>query len=122
MLDFLKGDFVKFFMDFHDRAILDKAFSSSFLKFVLKCNNPLGPYDYRPKCLFGCLYKAIAKLLAVKQKNVLSSIILNYQSAFVLGRQMLDGLLVSNEAEDYASKDKRGACCSRSTSKKLMTR
>ncbi|XP_058784312.1 uncharacterized protein LOC131659088 [Vicia villosa] len=70
-----------------------------------KSMGPDGLDGYRPICLVGSIYKMISKLLACRIKKVLSLIISNCQSAFVLGRQMIDGVLIANEVVDYPSRE-----------------
>ncbi|XP_058765341.1 uncharacterized protein LOC131638809 [Vicia villosa] len=53
----------------------------------------------------GCLYKVVAKVLARRLKCILNSIISPFQSTFVPGRQLLDGVLVANEVVDFARKE-----------------
>lgn len=53
--------------------------------------------DFRPISLIGCIYKIPAKVLAGRLQQVFSCIISYAQGAFVLGRQILGGVLIANE-------------------------
>ncbi|XP_058776524.1 uncharacterized protein LOC131650829 [Vicia villosa] len=97
-------DFFNFFNYFFGGSSLSKAITSSFFTLIPKKHNPLGLDDSRPICLVGCIYKVAAKLLAGRLKKVLNSIISSCQTAFVPGRQLLDGVIVANEVVDYARK------------------
>ncbi|CAI8603269.1 unnamed protein product [Vicia faba] len=94
-----------FFFTFTLEGELSKAVTSSFLTLVPKCLNPIGLDNYTPICLVGCMYKVVAKVLAGRLKRVLNSIISPCQSAFVAGRQLLDGVMVANQVVDYARKE-----------------
>ncbi|XP_058727137.1 uncharacterized protein LOC131598567 [Vicia villosa] len=104
---FIKEDFIRFFNNFHFGEVLSKAVISSFLALNPKSSNLISLDDYRPICLVGCMYKAISNLLAGRLKKVLNSIISPCQTAFVSGRQLLDGILVANEVVDFAHKEGR---------------
>ena len=72
--------------------------------------NPLGLNDYRPISLVGCLYKIISKILARRMKVVMPDIIEEHQSAFVGGRNLLDGVVVANEVVDDAKRSRKSCC------------
>jgi len=52
----------------------------------------------------GSLYKILAKVLANRLRAVMGLVISDSQSAFIKGRQILDGVLVANEIVDDARK------------------
>ena len=56
--------------------------------------------DFRPIGLVESLYKIIAKFLANRLKRVMGKVVSNSQNAFMEGRQILDAVLVANEAID----------------------
>jgi len=46
------------------------------------------------------IYKVLAKVLANRLREVIGSVVSNSQSAFVKGKQNLDGILIANETVD----------------------
>jgi len=50
------------------------------------------------------MYKILAKVLANRLRSIIGLVILDSQSAFIKGRQILDGILVANEIVDEARK------------------
>lgn len=52
------------------------------------------------------MYKITAKLLALRFKSILGKVISRWQSAFLPGRQILDGVVVVNEMIDLVKKRK----------------
>ena len=61
--------------------------------------------DFRPISLVGSLYKWLAKVLANRLKKVVGKVDSKAQGAFVEGRQILDAMLITNEAIDSILKN-----------------
>ncbi|GJZ58750.1 putative RNA-directed DNA polymerase, eukaryota, reverse transcriptase zinc-binding domain protein [Tanacetum coccineum] len=81
--------------------------NSSFFTLIPKVTNPLYIKDFRPISLIGFQYKIVAKILANRLSKVIDSIISHEQSAFVSGRQILDGPLILSEVIDWYKKRKK---------------
>ena len=48
------------------------------------------------------MYKVFAKVLANRLRSVIGNVVYDSQSAFVKGKQILDGILIANEVVDEA--------------------
>lgn len=81
--------------------------NSSFMTLTPKVVHPLKLEEYRPIYLVGCLYKIISKSLASRLENVLGGLVSHCQTAFVPGRQLLDGAVIANEIMDLATRDNK---------------
>jgi hypothetical protein len=92
------------FDQFHANATLSKGMSSYFLTLIPKVSSPQSLGDFRPISLLGCLYKLVAKVLAGRLAKVMNDLIPNTQSAFIKGRQLVEGVVVVNEVVDFARK------------------
>ncbi|GJR24032.1 putative RNA-directed DNA polymerase [Tanacetum coccineum] len=101
--DILKSDFWNCIKHFEANGNIANGCNPSFVVLIPKKNDPIGFSDYRPISLIGCVYKVIAKLLASRLAKVIDSIIGPNQSAFIKGRQILDGCLIANEIIRMAS-------------------
>lgn len=100
--DMLKIDVMRFLVEFHRNGKLAKGINSTFIALIPKVDNPQRLNDFRPISLVGSLYKILAKVLANRLRLVIGSVISESQSTFIKGRQILDGILVANEAVDVA--------------------
>ncbi|MCI00018.1 LINE-1 reverse transcriptase like, partial [Trifolium medium] len=78
-----------------------------FITLIPKKDNPANLNDFRPISLVGSIYKVLSKVLANRMKKFLPKLIDETQSAFVQGRQILDGVLIANEVIDEAKRKKR---------------
>jgi hypothetical protein len=103
----LKGDFRIMFDQFHGNSCLPKSLLSYFVTLIPKVSSPSSIPDFRPISLLGCLYKIIAKVLAKRLALVMDSLISTNQSAFIKGRNLVDGVLIMNELVDWAKKTKK---------------
>ncbi|GJR17850.1 RNA-directed DNA polymerase, eukaryota, reverse transcriptase zinc-binding domain protein [Tanacetum coccineum] len=91
----------------NDTGLIDLSMggcNSSFIALVPKVQDPLHVSDFRPISLIGCQYKVIAKVLANRLLQVANSIVSEVQSAYIKGRQIIDGPLMVNEIINWASK------------------
>ena len=102
--DIMQVDVMRFLMEFHRNGRLAKGINSTFIALIPKVDNPHRLNDFRPISLVGSIYKILAKVLANRLCSVIGLVISDAQSAFIKGRQILDGILVANEIVDDARK------------------
>src|SRR4051812_28960117 len=93
--------------EFHSKGSLVKSITSYFLALIPKTNNPQSLGEFRPICLVGSIYKIIAKILAARLMKVIGKLVSTNQTAFVTGRNMMDGVLLVNEIIDWPRRKKR---------------
>ena len=104
-----KDIFKSLMSDFHRNGRLDACIQENFICLVQKKENVTLVKDFRPISLTTLAYKVVAKVLSERLKQVMDAIISPTQSAFIEGRQILDPILIANEAvEDYRAKRKKG--------------
>ena len=82
-----------------------RSLNSTFLLLIPKKERAEDLRDFRPISLIGSVYKLLAKVLANRLKLVMGEVISDSQQAFVHGRQILDTVLIANEALDSRLKD-----------------
>ena len=103
----LKDDFMRFLTEFHRNGKLSKAVNSTFIALIPKVDSPQKLVDFCPIALIGCMYKVLAKVLTNRLRTVLDFVVSDTQSAFVRGKQILDGILIANEVVDEAKRLKK---------------
>ncbi|GJR00895.1 RNA-directed DNA polymerase, eukaryota, reverse transcriptase zinc-binding domain protein [Tanacetum coccineum] len=72
-------------------------FNANLISLVPKLKTPLKITDYRPIACGNVVYKCISKVIVNRLKEGLGSIIDCNQSAFILGRQISDNILLAQE-------------------------
>ncbi|GAU44567.1 hypothetical protein TSUD_367230 [Trifolium subterraneum] len=105
--DFLKLDFLNFFSEFYHHGRLTKGLNSTFIALIPKVDCPQRVADFRPIALVSSVYKVLSKVLANRLRRVVGGVVSQTQSAFIKGRQILDGILIANEIVDDAKRDKK---------------
>jgi len=71
-----------------------RSFSSYFVTLIPKVSSPSSLSDSCPISLLGSLYKLVAKVLAGRLAPIMDKLISSNQSAFIKGRQLVDGVVV----------------------------
>lgn len=81
----------------------------NFICLIPKKEDSLYVKEFRPISLTTSTYKMLTKALGERIKKVMPNIISNTQNGFISGRQILDLVLIANEAvEEYQAKKKKG--------------
>ncbi|RVX14550.1 LINE-1 reverse transcriptase-like [Vitis vinifera] len=110
--DFVKEDVMRFFREFHEHGKFVKRLNTNFLVLIPKKMGAEDLREFRPISLVGSLYKWLAKVLANRLKRAVGKVVSKAQGAFVEGRQILDAVLIANEAIDSILKNnENGILC-----------
>ena len=83
--------------EFAQLSYFPKECNPSFIALIPRVTDPKFVSDFRPISLIGCQYKIIGKLLANRLSLVIGGCVSGVQSAFIKGRNILDGPLILNE-------------------------
>jgi len=101
-------DFYSYIQRFFVKGKLHKGFNTTWVTLIpKKKKDKMEISDFRPISLVGSLYKIIAKILSKRLKAVLPGLIGDAQTAFVTGRQILDGALIANEVVHWLKRKKK---------------
>ncbi|GJU48519.1 RNA-directed DNA polymerase, eukaryota, reverse transcriptase zinc-binding domain protein [Tanacetum coccineum] len=81
--------------------------NSPFFTLIRKVSNPIFIKDFRLISLIGIHYKIITKILANRLSKVIEKIVSIEQSAFISGRQILDGPLILSGVIEWFRKRRK---------------
>lgn len=99
-------------LNFLNGGQLPEGVNQTTIVLILKTKNPQELKNFRPISLCNIIYKLCSKVLANRLWIFLDEIISAEQRAFVLGRLIMDNVLVADECIHYlkGKKGKSGAC------------
>jgi len=103
----LCDDIMHFLSDFHMNGKLSKGINNTFISLIPKIECLQRLNDFRPISMVGSLYKILSKVLSNRLRRVMPSVISETQSAFIHGRQILDGIVIANEIVEDAKRLKK---------------
>ena len=102
----IKEEIYDFVLAFFQSRISISNINITWVTLIPKVVNPAAIDEYRPISMVGALYKIISKILSLRLKEVMAHLIDDAQSAFVMNRQILDGVLIANESLRWLKKKK----------------
>ncbi|XP_056863970.1 uncharacterized protein LOC108850387 [Raphanus sativus] len=82
-------------------GIMPESINKTQVRLIPKGQHALKVADYRPIALCNVYYKIISKILSLRLRPVLSSVISENQSAFLPGRAIADNVLITHEILHY---------------------
>eukprot|EP01018_Ginkgo_biloba_P002192 Gb_33330 [translate_table: standard] len=94
---FIETDLLRVIEESRSLAKMLFAFNSTFIALIPKTDNPESFEDFRPISLCNCIYKILAKIIAMRIKKVLSNSISKEQLGFLQGRQIHEAVGVARE-------------------------
>ncbi|WMV37016.1 hypothetical protein MTR67_030401 [Solanum verrucosum] len=102
--EIVKHDIMKAFQNFHEQEVLERSFNATFIALIPKKKGSTELRDF--------IYKIFSKVLTERLKGVMEKLVDSHQMAFIKGRQIMDAVLVANEAVGSRMKWKKaGILC-----------
>ncbi|XP_070018843.1 uncharacterized protein [Nicotiana sylvestris] len=83
--------------EFFESADMCKAINCTTITLILKVQNLTNIRDFRPISYCTVLYKLISNVITTRMQGVMEDLVDNCQAAFVLGRLIIDNILMSHE-------------------------
>ncbi|KAK2663156.1 hypothetical protein Ddye_001730 [Dipteronia dyeriana] len=92
---------------FYQSAEVVKELNQPFIDLIPKCLNPKNVREFQPISLVGSMYKVLNKVLAIRIRKVMDTVIGESQMAFVGNSQILDNFVIAEEIIDHWKKNVR---------------
>ena len=105
--DLIGQDVCKSIKEFFASGMFPNGCNPSFIALIPKISDAKFVKDFRPISLIGCQYKTVGKILANRLSVVIDELVSPEQSAFIKGRQILDGPLILNEVLSWCNNKKK---------------
>nr|GEZ64709.1 cysteine-rich receptor-like protein kinase [Tanacetum cinerariifolium] len=106
---FISPEFMQVMAEFHSNASLPKGFNSTFLVLIPKQNAPKDITNLRPISLINAPYKILSKVIANRLRSVMSKLVSENQSAFIVDHHLSDSVMLVNELWHLLKKSKTSA-------------
>ena len=96
-----------FILHFFETGYLPPSINVTWVTLIPKKKVATEIRDYRPISMVGSIYKLTAKILSKRLREALPALIGEAQTAFIKGRQILDGALIANETVQWLKRKKK---------------
>lgn len=80
------------------KAYVAKELNCTLIALVPKVEHPTSFSDFRPISLCNTMFKIVTKVISNRLKPILNHIILEEKSGFILGRSIVEGIIIAHEA------------------------
>jgi exonuclease III len=103
----IKGPIMEMLQDFREGNLDIARLNYGIITLIPKIKGPVNIRQFRPICLLNVVYKIITKTLTLRLNKVADKLISPYQTAFIPGRHILDGVVVIHEVLHELAKCKQ---------------
>jgi hypothetical protein len=95
--EYIKKDILEMFSDFHAGVLDISRINYGVITLLAKVSDAEKIQQYRPICLLKYLYKWVTKVLTVRLEKIVDKLILQNQTAFMKGRNIMSGIMALHE-------------------------